>query len=170
MTEAIRYGWYLVGKKLHIDIYVPGLREDEVVVVMDPTDHKKVQVRVRDRMKDFNLCGNVFNPSIKVTDIKVEVQFDIESRVEFTYLCQEEKQAAAMKDLTEKYAAMDEAGEKDVSTDFMDVLRQIYDKGDDNTKRAMLKSYQESGGTVLSTSWDEVKDAPVTPQYPGSNN
>jgi len=28
--------------------------------------------------------------------------------------------------------------------------------GDDATKRAMMKSYQESGGTVLSTNWSEV--------------
>ncbi|TNJ29037.1 Sgt1-like protein [Giardia muris] len=167
MTEDIRHGWYLVGKKLHIDIYVPGLREDDVVVVVDPVDPRKIQVRIHDRTKNFNLCGTVFNPVIKVEDVKAEVIFDVESRVDFTHLCQEEKQAAMAASSTKKYAAMDEAGEKDGSNDFMDVLRQIYDKGDDNTKRAMLKSYQESGGTVLSTSWDEVKDGPVSPQYPG---
>ena len=29
-------------------------------------------------------------------------------------------------------------------------------QGDDAQKRAMMKSYQESNGTVLSTNWDEV--------------
>ncbi|KAL4445985.1 hypothetical protein ABPG74_010977 [Tetrahymena malaccensis] len=38
------------------------------------------------------------------------------------------------------------------------IFKQIYDASDENTKRAMMKSYLTSGGTVLSTNWDEVKD------------
>ena len=36
------------------------------------------------------------------------------------------------------------------------LFRDIYSKADDDTKRAMIKSYQTSGGTVLSTNWSEV--------------
>lgn len=32
----------------------------------------------------------------------------------------------------------------------------IYEKADDDTKRAMNKSYQESGGTQLSTNWKDI--------------
>lgn len=38
------------------------------------------------------------------------------------------------------------------------IFKQIYDASDENTKRAMMKSYLTSGGTVLSTNWDEVKE------------
>ncbi|CAK82075.1 unnamed protein product (macronuclear) [Paramecium tetraurelia] len=37
------------------------------------------------------------------------------------------------------------------------LFQQIYQNGDDNTKKAMIKSMQGSRGTVLSTNWDEVK-------------
>lgn len=50
------------------------------------------------------------------------------------------------------------------------LFKQIYDKANPDTRRAMMKSYQTSGGTVLSTNWDEVaskeydgKDRPSAP-------
>lgn len=38
------------------------------------------------------------------------------------------------------------------------LFQQIYANADPDTKRAMMKSYQTSGGTVLSTNWKEVKE------------
>lgn len=38
------------------------------------------------------------------------------------------------------------------------LFRDIYGRSDENTKRAMIKSFQTSGGTVLSTNWKDVKD------------
>ena len=74
--------------------------------------------------------------------------------------------AAKRHDKAEKYRSMDVAGEDDAPSDLMAVIRNIYQNGSDETKRAMLKSYQESCGTVLSTNWAEVGAGPVAPQLP----
>ncbi|TFK77121.1 SGS-domain-containing protein [Pluteus cervinus] len=45
-------------------------------------------------------------------------------------------------------------------------FQKLYGDADEETKRAMMKSYSESGGTTLSTNWDEVKRAPVEVKPP----
>ncbi|XP_053201793.1 uncharacterized protein LOC128387075 [Panonychus citri] len=37
-----------------------------------------------------------------------------------------------------------------------DLFKEIYSQGTDEVRRAMVKSFTESGGTVLSTNWNEV--------------
>jgi len=53
-------------------------------------------------------------------------------------------------------------GDSSVNQFFQD----IYSNANEDTKRAMMKSYLESGGTTLSTNWDEVGKAKVEVKPP----
>ncbi|KAJ7630915.1 SGS domain-containing protein [Roridomyces roridus] len=48
-------------------------------------------------------------------------------------------------------------------------FQKIFGDADEDTKRAMMKSYSESGGTTLSTNWDEVKKGKVEVKPPAGS-
>jgi suppressor of G2 allele of SKP1 len=45
-------------------------------------------------------------------------------------------------------------------------FQNLYKDADEDSQRAMMKSFIESGGTTLSTNWDEVKKETVTVKPP----
>lgn len=48
-------------------------------------------------------------------------------------------------------------------------FQKLYKDADEDTRKAMMKSFQESGGTALSTNWDEVGKARVPIKPPAGS-
>ena len=66
--------------------------------------------------------------------------------------------------IVEDFEAEEPKPEGDAALDAL--FKQIFANGTDEQRRAMVKSYTESGGTVLSTNWDDVKNRHVDGSAP----
>lgn len=58
--------------------------------------------------------------------------------------------------LAQEVAEEEKNDKKEGDAALNDLFQKIYADGTDETKKAMMKSFYESGGTVLSTNWNEV--------------
>lgn len=67
---------------------------------------------------------------------------------------------------TEKEKSTDEDPNVGGDATLNSFFQKMYADADEDTRRAMLKSYSESGGTTLSTNWDEVGKGKVTVKPP----
>ncbi|PQE23845.1 sgt1 and cs domain containing protein [Rutstroemia sp. NJR-2017a BBW] len=67
----------------------------------------------------------------------------------------------------DKAAAVEGDDDEDEEGDAMNnFFKKLYKNADPDTKRAMMKSYQESNGTALSTDWTDVSKGPVETKPP----
>jgi tetratricopeptide (TPR) repeat protein len=74
-------------------------------------------------------------------------------------------------DAIERDIAEEEENEKpDGESGFHSFMQKIYKDADEDTRRAMIKSYQTSGGTHLSCNWNEVEKTDYEKQRTGEFN
>ncbi|KAI0296167.1 SGS domain-containing protein [Russula brevipes] len=75
------------------------------------------------------------------------------------------------KTILDSETAKTSADDPNVSGDstLNEFFQSLFSNADEDTKRAMMKSFQESGGTALSTNWEDVKKAPVPIKAPAGS-
>jgi tetratricopeptide (TPR) repeat protein len=107
---------------------------------------KKVEYKLKKEVPDFNWV-NVDVAKVKESQPNFKPSYPTSSKVKKDW-------DSLDKELTEQTK---EDAKNDPNEGMMKLFRDIYERSDENTRRAMMKSFQTSGGTVLSTNWDEVK-------------
>lgn len=188
--KKVRYDWFQYGSKVEISIYIRGTKKEAVHFNVD-AKNLDMSIDLGDGHEfslDIDLFAEVIpeKSTFNVLPSKVEVVLVKKNdRINWSALAdngeekvsapQPQPQAAAStaqhppahpgtKKNWDKILSSDEYVDdtKPQGDDALNaVFQQIYANGTDEQRRAMIKSFTESGGTVLSTNWDEVGKAPV---------
>lgn len=137
---------------------------------IDPTDFQvkifkqKVEIKLKKAISGIQWKSLVEASTEQVVNSRLS---SAESQPGGDYSSQHKPKVKNWDALEKSLLEQQEAEEKPEGEQALNQLFQkIYGEGSDDVRKAMMKSFLESGGTCLSTNWDEVKQGKVEPKPP----
>ncbi|KAG8249030.1 protein SGT1 homolog [Homalodisca vitripennis] len=163
-----KYDWYQTDTHVTVNILIKNLSKDDVEINFEEKSF------TLDLLKDESFSLNLFKPiapskcTYRITPTKVELK--LKKLNEDFWSGLEAVKGPEVKETPLPLAKHN--WDKFVETELKDdpaqgeaalneLFQKIYSEGSDEVKKAMNKSFLESGGTVLSTNWNEVGDKTV---------
>jgi len=186
---ALKYDWYQTESDVVINVIRKAVNKDDCKLEFDASGSKLRFIihpsDSEDSTLDLDLSHpvNVTKAAFKCTASKVEIKVQKMEGGNWPTLikAQAAKDAKELAhaypsskgpknwDKLEKEAKEEEEKEKLEGDAAVNKLFQtIYRDASDDVKKAMMKSYQESNGTCLSTNWEEVSKGKVECKPPDS--
>jgi suppressor of G2 allele of SKP1 len=165
--SKIRYEWYQTAHFICIEIFIKKMTRDDVKIEFQPTTLSVSVKTGPDSMFALELdLENEIIPEESAFDVlftKVEVK--LKKKIQQAWKSLETTvQPVLVKPVKKNWDAIvtEELNGKEVEGDALNALFQtLYKDADEDTRRAMMKSYVESNGTHLSTNWSEVRKGKV---------
>jgi suppressor of G2 allele of SKP1 len=167
ITAEPRYEWYQTSDHVNLAFYVKDRTEDDLEVVISKRE-LTIRIKLPDSsvyQVDFNPLCQPVNPNTSHYTIgKYKIEVKLSKTDSITWKDVRGTGTAPVSDRKDKKnwdAVLQEEEEEDKPEGLNQMFRDIYGKATDEARMAMNKSFMESGGTVLSTNWNEVKTKPV---------
>jgi suppressor of G2 allele of SKP1 len=167
-SSAYRHTWFQSQDTVEINVMARSRRHDQVSVDFGP---ETTTVRIDDdatgaAVLTFDLWAAIdpAKSTHEVLSSKIEVRLaKAQPGVQWPSLVKEEAGGAdagrptQTKKQEKNWDKIDVDDDDEQGKDAMGFFQSLFAGADDDTRRAMMKSYVESNGTSLSTNWDEVK-------------
>lgn len=166
-TPKLKYDWYQTDTYVTVNVLIKNVSEHEVKVAYEER-YIKIDLP-SDEIFDIHLAKAIIPSKCthRVKQTKIELKLKKLNEDLWTNL--EAAKASENMSLQPKTKTnWDKLVESELKDDaaqgeaaLNELFQKIYTEGSDEVKKAMNKSFLESGGTVLSTNWNEVGENKV---------
>uniref|UniRef100_A0A1B6CNN1 CS domain-containing protein n=1 Tax=Clastoptera arizonana TaxID=38151 RepID=A0A1B6CNN1_9HEMI len=170
---SVKHEWYQTETHLTIVFLIKNMRQDNVIVNYFT---RSLQIIIKINVEDtynhvFNFFGSICPEqcSYKILQSKVEVKLKKNDGLMWPMLEENHKVSSnATNKLSKNWDKVikDEVENEQEGDSVNNLFQKIYGEGDDECKKAMIKSFTESNGTVLSTNWNEISKNKVESKPP----
>ncbi|KAF9111181.1 Protein SGT1 A [Mortierella sp. AM989] len=189
-VHRVRHEWYQNDTYVTINIFIKNIKNDSVDINITE-NALSVSVKMptgSDYSLELEPLSHPIIPSeskFEILSTKIEIQLKKDCfGIKWGALEGDDANAGSMATTTAAAPAYPSSSKKSKNWDALEkeaakeeekadgdkalnqLFAQIYKDADDNTKRAMMKSFTESNGTCLSTNWDEVGKGTVETRPP----
>lgn len=168
---TIRHSWYQSPTIVYIDMFAKNIDPAQVHATLKGS---KLCITIQGESVNFDLSHECSTVTFKVYSVKVSFELKKSASEEWKSLqidtANTGNTSSVYPTSARKPLHLDSLNEADdQSNDVQDFFKKLYAQADEDTRRAMLKSMSESGGTVLSTNWADVGSRTVDRRPPTSD-
>lgn len=165
MAGAVKYDWYQSDTTVTITVLLKNATEKNYSVVLGQTTMEFKADGITTILLNLWDAVNVEQSSHKATASKVEIKLakligrrwdSLEKKVEIPAKPEPKRNVHDWDKISKEIEKQEEEDKPEGDAAVQDLFRKIYADASDDSKKAMMKSMYESGGTVLSTNWNEV--------------
>jgi len=173
VDQKIRHEWYQTSTHVFVTVFVKNIKQNQLNVHIE---EKSLSISIKlsttnEFQLEFELCDKVVKEESTTTLMSTKIEIKMKKATQTRWKTLEDKgegtgtqqwdnvntPAKTQAKNWDKIVNEVTQGEKlDGEESLNKVFQDIYSNGTDEQKKAMMKSFTESGGTVLSTNWDEV--------------
>ena len=183
-NKRTRFDWYQTEQTVVITIFSEGIKEEDVEKnITENTLDLTIKLQSgSEYVLDIELCGKIIpeKTTIKYYQKKIDIimikatkckwnklEHTNESNiniVEWADTSSVDKNQYPSSNPRSKGKNWDSIGKDEIEeNDFKSFLKNISLNGDPETRKAIEKSYLESGGTVIDCNWDKVGNEEIKP-------
>lgn len=160
---SVRHDWYQSETKVVITVLLKNASEKNYTVKIEPqdvhmaADGYELQLRLLHPIVVERSSHKAYPSKVEITLAKeTGIRWEnLEQKVETAVAVPPSRQVKNWDRLVSEEEKIDEKEAKGEAA-LNQLFRKIYSSSTPEVQKAMNKSFSESGGTVLSTNWDEV--------------
>jgi len=173
-SSRIKHEWIQTEDKVNVTVYIRNVKKEDCKIQINPTSLEvNINLGESEYVLDLELCDEINPNQSRYNILSTKIEIDLKKVNSARWPSLEKSESSEPQQWGSINTVSEEAPKKKTAKDWDKLSRdiekdtkddgnlntffqEIFKGGDEDQRRAIEKSFYESGGTVLSTNWSEV--------------